>query len=147
MSEQAFSVVVADWPRDRSALSEIRRKVFIEEQGVPEALEWDDGDSQALHLLALDRNDRPIGTARLLPSGQIGRMAVLKSWRRRGVGSALLTALFEAARAGDYPPLFLNAQLTALCFYERQGFNAEGDVFLDAGIPHRRMSMELRPAG
>jgi predicted GNAT family N-acyltransferase len=139
MRDKGFRVRIADWHRDRAELSQVRHKVFIEEQGVPEELEGDEWDDKALHLLALDADNHAIGTARLLPTGQIGRMAVLKDWRGHGVGAARLTALLEAALAGDYPPLFLNAQLTALSFYERRGFVAEGAEFLDAGIPHRRM--------
>lgn len=139
MSDGDFGVRIADWSRDRAALIEVRQKVFIEEQRVPAELEWDEWDDKALHLLALDAQNHAIGTARLLPTGQIGRMAVLREWRRQGVGAALLIALLAEAAAGDYPPLFLNAQLTALSFYQRQGFVAEGAEFLDAGIPHRRM--------
>jgi predicted GNAT family N-acyltransferase len=141
MSEQApFSVRIAHWPQDQALLRQVRQQVFIEEQLVPEALEWDGTDDAALHLLALDEAGRPIGTARLLPSGQIGRMAVLRPWRRRGVGSALLRRLLDEAAQGSWPKLFLNAQLTALPFYTRHGFSSEGEIFEEAGIPHRRMT-------
>jgi predicted GNAT family N-acyltransferase len=140
MSEQAlFSIRLAHWPADQALLRQVREKVFIEEQRVPAELEWDNTDSDALHLLALDGEQRPIGTARLLLSGQIGRMAVLEPWRRRGVGSALLRRLLAESTKGDYPELFLNAQLSALPFYEKLGFRARGEVFHEAGIPHRRM--------
>jgi predicted GNAT family N-acyltransferase len=134
-----FTIRLARWPQDRPLLRAVREKVFIEEQQVPEVLEWDGMDEGALHLLALDGAGRPIGTARLLPSGQIGRMAVLPSWRRRGVGSALLQRLLEEAVKGQWPALFLNAQLTAVPFYTGHGFSPQGGVFAEAGIPHRRM--------
>ena len=141
MSEQApFSIRIVHWPQDQALLRRVRQRVFIEEQRVPEALEWDGTDDAALHLLALDETGRPIGTARLLPNGQIGRMAVLQPWRRRGVGSALLRRLLDEAAQGDWPELFLNAQLTALPFYIRHGFSPAGEVFAEAGIPHRRMT-------
>lgn len=140
MSDRVFRVRIAHWPQDRAALRQIRDAVFIEEQQVPEALEWDGTDADALHLLALDDKGRPIGTARLRPSGQIGRMAVLAPWRRRGVGSALLRRLLAEAAQGDWPELFLNAQLSALPFYTRHGFRPQCEVFEEAGIPHRRMT-------
>ena len=144
MSEQTpFSIRLAHWPADQDLLRQVRQQVFIEEQRVPEALEWDGTDDDALHLLALDASGRPIGTARLLPSGQIGRMAVLEPWRRRGVGSALLQRLLTEAAKGNRPTLFLNAQLSALAFYTRYGFTPQGEIFQEAGIPHQRMSRSL----
>jgi predicted GNAT family N-acyltransferase len=135
-----YAIRIAHWPQDQALLRQVRSQVFVREQRVPETLEWDDMDNQALHLLALDEVESPIGTARLLPSGQIGRMAVLSPWRRRGIGSALLRRLLAEASQGDWPELFLNAQLSARRFYERQGFRAEGEVFEEAGIPHLRMT-------
>ncbi|MDJ0805991.1 MAG: GNAT family N-acetyltransferase [Gammaproteobacteria bacterium] len=140
MSEPAFSIRRADWPEDEALLKLVRMRVFIEEQQVPKELEWDGEDHQALQFLALDAEQRPIGTARLLPSGQVGRMAVLKAWRNRGVGSALLLRLLAEAAQGNYPELFLHAQLTALPFYQRHGFQADGEVFYEANIPHQRMT-------
>lgn len=139
MSEPTFSLRVADWPDDREPLQTIRDQVFVNEQQVPRELEWDGLDADALHLLAVDAEKTPIGCVRLLPSGQIGRMAVIKSWRNKGLGKALLERLLDEAAHGAYPPLFLKAQLTALPFYAKHGFSAEGDVFMDAGIPHRLM--------
>ncbi|MBL3619723.1 MAG: GNAT family N-acetyltransferase, partial [gamma proteobacterium endosymbiont of Lamellibrachia anaximandri] len=104
---------------------------------------WDGLDEGALHLLAVERKTgEPVGTSRLLQSGQIGRMAVIRSWRGRGVGKALLQKLLVIADQNGYPSLFLNAQSTALSFYAQRGFIAEGDEFMDAGIPHRRMTKE-----
>ena len=86
-----------------------------------------------------DRDGNPIGTGRLLPDGHIGRMAVLREWRGRGVGTALLRALMEEGRKQGFERLILAAQVQAMPFYEKEGFVAEGDVFDDAGIPHRNM--------
>jgi predicted GNAT family N-acyltransferase len=134
-----FSIRRADWARDRDALRRVRLAVFVQEQGVPEELEWDSDDAGALHLLGLSAEGAPIATARLLPSGQIGRMAVLPQWRGRGVGTALLRQVLVLALGRDGPQPFLNAQVGALGFYERQGLVAVGEVFEEAGIPHRRM--------
>jgi predicted GNAT family N-acyltransferase len=137
----AYRIRRGDWGRDRGVLRRIRLDVFVHEQGVPESLEWDAQDAAAVHLLALDGAGRPIGTARLLPTGQIGRMAVLPEWRGRGVGGALLREILAIAADGGYPDIFLNAQTSALPFYVRAGFRPVGDAFDEAGIPHRRMTL------
>lgn len=144
-SERSFQVRIAAWGRgeDRAALRDIRRRVFIEEQHVPESLEWDEWDAVSLHILAETESGGAIGTGRLLPDGHIGRMAVLPSWRQRGVGLAVLSALMAAARERGDLTVKLHAQVHALRFYEKAGFVAEGPVFDDAGIPHRAMSCRL----
>jgi len=139
----AFAVRGIAWEEGRQALSAVRRSVFIEEQGVPEALEWDARDARALHLLAEDAHGNPIGTARLLGDGRIGRMAVLPSWRGRGVGQALLDEALGLARRQGMTSVHLDAQLTAIDFYRRSGFSAYGEVFPDAGIPHQCMERRL----
>jgi len=136
----AFSVRIAQWPADLKALRVVRETVFVEEQKVPVELEWDDMDSQAIHVLAEDTSGYPIGTGRLLSSGQIGRMAVLKPWRSQGTGAALLTALINAATEAKITPLYLNAQKSAIPFYQRQGFQATGPEFLEANIVHQKMT-------
>ena len=133
----------AHWPDDEQTLAEIRRRVFIEEQAVPEQLEWDGQDAAAQHWLAFV-DGQPIGTARLLHNGHIGRMAVLMRGRRRGVGSALLNAAIAHARHDQLREVYLHAQLHALTFYQRHGFVAEGPEFIDAGMPHRTMRLILR---
>jgi predicted GNAT family N-acyltransferase len=135
----AFTIRRADWGQDRAALRSVRLAVFVQEQGVPEQLEWDSEDASAIHFLGLNAQGVPIATARLLPTGQIGRMAVLPQWRGRGIGTALLREILRLAVAGDRPAPFLNAQVSAQTFYERQGFIVEGEIFEEAGIPHRRM--------
>ena len=137
----------ADWNAEGPLLSAIRREVFILEQQVPPEEEWDGRDDESWHFLALDGSDGPIGTARLLPDGQIGRMAVLEAYRRAGVGGRLLEEAVDKARAIGLTRVFVHAQTHALSFYERAGFVVEGEEFEEAGIRHRRMSMELRPAG
>ena len=138
-ADRCYSIHLARWPEERQALQQVREAVFVREQKVPPELEWDGLDERCLHVLATDERGDPIGTGRLLPDGHIGRMAVLKPWRGRGVGSALLRALMEEGLKRDHGQLVLNAQLSAIPFYERAGFRAEGEIFDDAGIPHRRM--------
>lgn len=134
-----FRLRRADWVRNGDALRQVRTRVFVEEQAVPSALEWDDDDARAIHLLAEDETSRPVGTARLIETGQIGRMAVLPEWRGLGVGSALLREMLRIAGESGCTAPFLNAQVSALPFYERLGFESVGEPFDEAGIPHRRM--------
>ena len=131
------------WRDDRAPLQDLRRQVFIIEQQVPEELEWDDVDMVSVHALALDGEGRPIGTGRLLPDGHIGRMAVIREWRRHGVGSTILEWLMASARQQGFHVLHLHAQTHALDFYARHGFIAHGDIFSEAGIPHRKMMLSL----
>lgn len=138
---EQFSVRRADWVKDRDALRSVRTLVFIEEQAVPKDLEWDDEDAVAEHLLAVEATGRPIGTARLLPSAQIGRMAVLPQWRNRGVGSALLREILKMALSPNRPAPFLNAQISSAAFYLKMGFEPVGEQFDEAGIPHQRMRL------
>jgi len=143
----AFTIRETDWAHDAGRLSAIRRAVFIDEQGVPEALEWDADDADALHLLAILADGTPIGCARLLRNDRlcshIGRMAVLPAWRKQGVGQALLMAVMDAAQARGYATLRLSAQTHAAGFYARAGFVVVGDEYEEAGIPHLAMQRLL----
>jgi predicted GNAT family N-acyltransferase len=140
-----FTVRIVTW-RDALPLARaVREKVFIEEQKVPRELEWDEWDERCDHALACDTAGDPIGTARLLPDGRIGRMAVLKEWRRNGVGGALLLALLDCARGRSMVRSVLHAQTQAVGFYRRFGFSERGEQFLEAGIPHVEMTLELSP--
>jgi len=139
----AFTLRETAWSHDAAGLSAVRRAVFIEEQGVPEALEWDEHDASALHALVLTIEGMPIGCARLLPDGQIGRMAVLPAWRGHGIGQALLDAMQDAARRRGVRLLKLSAQMHAVPFYAAAGFVAEGAAYEEAGVLHRAMHKSL----
>ena len=139
----AFSVREAAWSAESAALRGIRTEVFILEQHVPEADEWDGLDAGCFHALAVDGSGDAIGTGRLSIDGKIGRMAVLKEWRGSGVGTGILGFLVTAARGRRLEECVLHAQCQALTFYERQGFEPIGAEFLEAGIPHRRMRLRL----
>jgi predicted GNAT family N-acyltransferase len=141
-----FFVEPADWSHDQEALLAVREAVFEREQGVPREEERDGLDPFCRHVLARALDGRPIGTARLAPDGKIGRMAVLLPWRGRGVGSQMLAILLDLARALELKEVWCHAQLSALGFYARHGFEAEGEVFEEAGIPHRRMRRPLAAA-
>ena len=138
----SFSVRAAEWPRDEPGIAQVRRRVFIEEQAVPEAMEWEARDGECDWFVAGDKSGAIVGIARLTPDARIGRMAVLPAWRRRGVGSALLRAALARARQKGLRQLSLHAQVHAVPFYVRFGFQARGPVFDEAGIPHREMFLE-----
>jgi predicted GNAT family N-acyltransferase len=140
-----FNVREASWASDKNVLSNLRRLVFVVEQAVPEEEEWDDKDEDAWHWLATDYEDRPIGTARLLSTGQIGRMAVLSEYRGLKVGAAMLELAVDKARHLGFASVYLNAQTHALGFYQKAGFSAVGDEFKEAGIAHFRMEQTLAP--
>jgi predicted GNAT family N-acyltransferase len=145
MIRDDFRVEPADWITDLADLRAVREHVFIIEQHVPIEDEWDALDARSRHVIARDAAERPIGTGRLTPERVIGRMAVLKEWRGRGVGEALLEALLDQARALAYPALELHAQTHAIPFYEKFGFEAYGDEFEECAIMHRMMRIELVP--
>ena len=143
MSAQAFRVRLADWERERDAMRAIRTSVFIQEQQVPQDIEWDDQDALCVHALAIDAEGTLIGTGRLSPDGKVGRMAVLPEWRGRGVGAAILDFLVASARERGIKECYMNAQVHALDFYRQHGFEAYDEEFLEAGIPHRHMKKAL----
>ncbi len=131
--------------RDIGACHAVRRAVFIEEQGIDEDDDFDGLDEGALHVLATE-NSAPVGTARILViegAAKIGRVAVLKSHRGKGVGKQILRSALEISREAGLTRAKLEAQTTAIGFYEDLGFVAEGEEFLDVGIPHRLMTREL----
>lgn len=148
MSHEQVRVVVGDWAVCSEDAGHIRREVFVVEQHVPEALELDELDAVCVHAVAYDEAGSAMGTGRLLPDAHIGRMAVLKPWRGRGVGAQLLLTLMEVAQHRGEREVVLSAQLSAQAFYARYGFQAEGDTYMDAGIEHILMRCVLpRSAG
>ena len=131
------------WSEARDELRAIRINVFVREQHVSEALEWDCIDEECLHVLATTAAGDAIGTGRLLPDGHIGRMAVLAHWRRRGIGARLLAELIAAAAERGFDEIELSAQTHAIGFYRRFGFEVASGEYLEAGIPHRKMRRSL----
>ncbi|WP_330329957.1 GNAT family N-acetyltransferase [Streptomyces sp. NBC_00536] len=150
-----YEVRVAESEADRAACFAVRTEVFVIEQSVPESLEYDAYDADAVHVLAVGPGG-PLGTGRLLHGaaalgktgspdvGSLGRLAVTKAARGLGVGAALVRAIEgEAVRMG-LAAVDLGAQTHALGFYERLGYVAYGPEFDDAGMPHRAMRRPLR---
>lgn len=137
MKPDTIIVRDANWIKDNSAIKSIRRDVFIIEQSVPEELEWDTEDDTALHCIAMF-NATPIATGRLQKDGQLGRMAVLKSYRNKGIGSEVLDYLLKQQTSS---PIFIHAQKHAVDFYKKFGFEIKGSEFMEAGIPHYIMTI------
>lgn len=146
MTTDTFQVALVQWQDSSSSLRAVRETVFILEQQVPEALEWDAYDPVSVHVLATTVPDgRAVGTARLLPDGHIGRMAVLKERRGEGIGSAMLRCLIDKARQSGIAEIKLNAQVAAKAFYAEFGFQETGREFMEAGILHVKMFLRLSP--
>jgi predicted GNAT family N-acyltransferase len=135
----AVDVRPATWQDDREDLMYVRRRVFMEEQGIPESEEVDQTDPACRHALAYAADGQLAGTGRLAPSGKIGRVAVLPAYRRGGIGAAVVLHLVNQATELGLPQVYLHAQADSVGFYERLGFRAEGPLFDEVGIPHRRM--------
>lgn len=136
-------VKLGEWSELQADAQAVRTAVFVEEQKIPAALEWDVMDAQCLHAVAYDLSGKAVGTGRLLPDGHIGRMAVLSSTRNCGVGAEILRQLMAQAKNRGMQSVQLNAQISAAPFYQREGFNREGDLFIEAGIEHVHMNKTL----
>jgi predicted GNAT family N-acyltransferase len=137
-----LEVRLLDWPAAQAEAKPIRFDVFVDEQRVPAEIELDEHDAHCVHALAYV-DGRAVGTGRLLPDGHIGRMAVLRPDRGKGIGKAVLRALIDAARRRGDREVLLSAQVHAVGFYRAEGFEPEGPVYEEAGIPHQAMRREL----
>tara|TARA_B100000749_G_scaffold125503_1_gene96327 strand:+ start:1539 stop:1985 length:447 start_codon:yes stop_codon:yes gene_type:complete len=133
-------VYEVSWESHQTELRAVRNAVFIEEQNVPRDLEWDGMDETSIHFIAETSDGDVIGTARLMPSGQIGRMAILISYRGHGIGRRMLEMAIQSAHRTGMKEVFLHAQSYALEFYLKAGFIPDGLEFEEAGIPHRSMT-------
>ena len=133
------AVHAASWQHDRGPIQRIRKAVFIEEQGIPEADEWDATDPVSLHVLAGVSKCDAVGTGRLEPTGKLGRVAVLPQYRGSGIGSRIVAYLVNQATVMGLGQVYLHAQASAVAFYERLGFQVDGPEFDEVSIPHRRM--------
>jgi len=140
---RAFRVDPIDYTDGLPQLRAVRETVFVQEQQVPIEEEWDALDPDCVHVIARAQDGTPIGTGRLTPEHKIGRMAVLREWRGRGVGDALLLALIEQAHQRGWREVALNAQVSAIAFYLRHGFQPVGERFWEAGIEHQAMRRAL----
>ena len=130
---------------ERAAALALRHEVFVSEQGVPVELEIDEHDETALHLVAFEAG-RLVGTCRVVSDAtraKFGRLVVARDARGAGIGRALLDEAERRARAQGAQEMILTAQIAAMGLYERAGYTARGEVFLDAGIEHMTMEKTL----
>ena len=140
-----LKVEIAKWIDDHTQLKNIREKVFIQEQKVTPELEWDGMDENAMHFLVF-KDEEAIGCARgvmIKNYMQLGRMAVLKEYRGQGIGSALLEKAIVTAKLNQISSIHISAQFYAIDFYLKFGFEVMSDIYLDAEIPHRDMTLKL----
>ena len=144
MDKLSYKLVTSD--RELKAAFEVRLQVFVEEQGISEELELDDLDREALHMVVKD-GERVIGTARVLfltaNQAKIERMAILKSFRRRGIGRGIMSFLNEELRNKQVEQVVLHAQYAVVAFYKSCGFEESGLPFQEAGIKHIKMERQL----
>ncbi len=140
--DDAPRIELLRWEEARAHAAPIRFRVFVEEQRVPPEIELDEMDGACVHAVAFC-GERAVGTARLLPDGHIGRMAVLGEWRGRGIGGRMLRRLIEEARARGKREVALSAQVHAVPFYRAHGFVEQGAQYLEAGIRHQAMRKAL----
>lgn len=141
-----MTIILAANPAQREMCYDLRRTVFMAEQGVSPADEWDGLEEDCHHFLARD-GAVPVATARLRPMGataKVQRVAVAKTHRGTGLGDRMMRHVLDFARRQGFETVTLEAQTGAIGFYERLGFAAEGPEFFDAGIAHRRMTLPLR---
>lgn len=145
MNQRGVAISIAVTQAEFFELIRLREAVFVLEQGVPLEIELDEADGHAIHFIAR-KGDAVVGTARLVvngTTGKIGRMAVAKAYRNQGVGRALLAAIRDRAQALRLTRLVLHAQRQAEGFYHKMGFYPNNREFLEAGIPHIHMKIEL----
>lgn len=144
MDKLSYELVTSD--RELKAAFEVRLQVFVEEQGISEELELDDLDQEALHMVVKD-GERVIGTARVLfltaNQAKIERMAILKPFRRRGIGRGIISFLNEELRNKQVEQVVLHAQYAVVAFYRSCGFEESGLPFQEAGIKHIKMERQL----
>jgi predicted GNAT family N-acyltransferase len=138
-----FRVELRIWDEARKHAEPVRYAVFMADKDAPPGVELDDIDPQCIHALAYDESGRPVGTARMLPDGGIGRLVVLRDWRRRGVGGALVDALIEEARKRGLAEVSVSAPLQAAEFYRELGFVADGKVVKEGERLYQRMRRAL----
>ena len=147
---QPLQIELSDWGRAKAFAQPLRTAVFVSGQGVPADMEWDEWDGRSVHAIGRI-GERAVGTGRLLPADargavRIGRMAVVKECRGRGIGAAILRALMQRASNDGAVEAVLHAQSYAADFYRRFGFKARGGEFFEAGIAHVEMARALPSA-
>ena len=141
----AIAYRFADWRQEKELMMRVRTPVFVKEQRVPHDIEIDEFDPLYLHVIATDADGNPVGTARMSDDGHIGRCAVLKQYRGRGIGAFLVTMLIDKAVDSGLRSVCLNSQVSAVPFYEKLGFVSNGPEYIEANIVHAPMVKKISP--
>ncbi|WP_087543145.1 GNAT family N-acetyltransferase [Acinetobacter sp. WCHA29] len=137
-----YQVKHGRWDQLQQDAKLIRTQVFICEQGITEADEWDDQDVISQHFVIYDQ-DQPIATARLLQNHSVGRVAVVKAYRGQGLGQMIMLEIISYAQKQRRSVLTLSSQVHAISFYEKLGFTVQGNSYDECGISHIEMTMNL----
>ena len=137
-----YQVKHGRWDQLQQDAKLIRTQVFICEQGITEADEWDDQDVISQHFVIYDQ-DQPIATARLLQNHSVGRVAVVKVYRGQGLGQMIMLEIISYAQKQGLSVLTLSSQVHAISFYKKLGFTVQGNSYDECGIPHIEMTMSL----
>jgi predicted GNAT family N-acyltransferase len=137
-----MNITVRSFGEAEKEIRLIRDIVFGKEQNVAREVDWDGKDEHCIQVIVTDEN-KPIGTGRMQPDGKIGRLAVLDSWRGQSIGQKMLKVLVETAGKEDFKEVYLHAQVHAISFYEKCGFHKVGREFLEADIPHIKMTKSI----
>lgn len=138
-----MKVLTSDWNSSKDQITFVRKQVFILEQGIAPADEWDEEDKKAVHFVSFGTTAVPTGTCRLSENGQISRLAVLASYRHQGYGEMLLNRAIKVAREMGMRRVFLHAQVDVQPFYDKQNFSTDSKVFLEAGKMHIHMERTI----
>lgn len=141
--DPSVRVSIVSWNEASTDCLAVRREVFGGEQAVPEEIDVDGRDPDCVHVLAVDGRGEPVGTGRLLPDGRLGRMAVRRAWRRKGIARRMLETLENEAIRMGIEKSVLHAQVGARGFYEAMGYRPAGPLFWEVGIPHQTMAKHL----
>ncbi|NIE97362.1 GNAT family N-acetyltransferase [Acinetobacter sp. Tr-809] len=137
-----YQIKQGNWDQLQHDAKLIRILVFIQEQGIAEADEWDEQDAISQHFVIYDQ-DQPIATARLLQNNSVGRVAVLKAYRGQGLGQMIMLDIIAFAKQQGRAFLHLSSQVHAMSFYQQLGFVVQGDEYDECGIPHIEMIMSM----
>ena len=141
LRDTSISIIETNWSEHSDEITHIRNIVFVKEQCVPKNIEMDGKDVDCNHFLICKKNE-PIGTARLQSGGKIERVSILKTERKKGLGTKLMKFIINSARKKDLEKVYLHSQMDSIDFYKSLGFQTKGGMFQEAGIKHVLMVME-----
>ena len=141
MPSDSIKIVETSWDQSLKEISEVRHKVFVVEQSIPPEIEMDGKDSDCIHFLALEQS-KPIGAARLQKYGKIERVSVLREYRTKGIGTAIMRMVIERANDLNVEKIFLHSQMDSKNFYQQLGFVQHGKTFFEANKLHIEMILK-----